>query len=296
MVNESLGFVENNNTKEDFLMKLTLTAVIFTLLSFQGLAEGEAMHGSGSDEGASLFGDFRFRYLTGGEETTGANEADYGGSQMQFRFRAGVKYRLSEKLSFKGRLRTDMEDVPGGSYQNMGGDFRSKNVGLDLAYVKGKMAGIKLKLGKQPLPFWKQNEVYWDNDVTPEGITLSKAFKGADKAWKVRPVLGYYIIRSAGFVNDKEDREGEPDFKDNEDATMLAVQINGKLAMGSNSKLKWGVGMLNMENLPLQNDEDVTKDGREYSLMIASLKWASRGDSLGVWVWTISPTGVMLQM
>ena len=55
------------------------------------------------------------------------------------------------------------------------------------------------------MPFWKQSEVYWDNEVNPEGLTISKAFHGMDKAWKIRPVFGHYVVRSAGFVDQKGD-------------------------------------------------------------------------------------------
>ncbi len=239
-------------------MKLKVSLMVLMLLSFKSFAE--MMEKDDKTEGASLFGDFRFRYLTGSDSSKADSKttSDRSGSMMQLRFRPGFKYRLGEGLSFKGRLRTVMGMAPGGSYQTMGGDFAPKTVGLDLAYVKAKVLGVKIKLGKQPMPFWKQNEIYWDDDVTPEGMTFSKAFHGPDKAWKVRPVFGYYIVRSAGLVNSKANEDFakqqqipyEPFEKDRKDMTMMAMQLNGKVNLGMDSKIKFGLGMLNLDNVP----------------------------------------------
>ena len=273
-------------------MKLKLCFIVLAIFSLKSFAEmGEMMEGHGhhsdgdmSYRGASLFGDFRFRYINGGDEVTAEEGSDSAmkrsGNTMNYRFRAGVKYRLSEKLSFKGRLRTFSSGIGRsgqGSYYEMGRDFAPASMGLDLAYVKAKFMGLKIKLGKQPLPFWKQSEVYWDDDVTPEGLTLSKSF-GITDSMKIRPVFGYYVVREAGFID-----ENDNDTKDNADATMMAFQLKGKWSM-MNSKLKWGIGMLNISNFHSDSGESlytVGKEGRDYSLnLVVSAHWMSMLGSL----------------
>ena len=91
-------------------MKLKVSLVVLMLLSFKSFAEG--MDGD-MPEGASLFGDFRARYLTGSESSskgiktkTKTKATDLKGSRVLFRFRPGFRYVLSKGLSFKGRLKT----------------------------------------------------------------------------------------------------------------------------------------------------------------------------------------------
>ena len=249
-------------------MKLKLSFIVLALLSLKSFAEMDNMDmNMMKSKGASLFGDFRYRYQ---KDDFTRNQNEWAGTTHNFRFRAGVKYRLGEKLMFKGRLRTGQEMDQQRSYQQMGGDFGTKPVVLDLAYAKGKVFGIKYMAGKQPFPLWKQNSLYWDDDVTPEGLTFSKHFKGADDAWKVRFTLGTYAVRPAGLIHS--------DDSDTEDSSMMAVGLGGKFRLGEGSKLKWAVNRLSIENIQdpaTMGIASTVGDGQTQSTMVVSAAWMS---------------------
>ena len=68
----------------------------------------------------------------------------------------------------------------------------------------------------------------------------------------------------------------------------MAMQLNGHFALGMDSKLKFGLGMLNLGNLPYGEDAlnpaITVKKGRDYSLMVASAQWKSM---LGALPWSV---------
>lgn len=220
--------------------------------------------------GVSFFGDFRFR-----ADRDKASKRFDGVTREKvernlMRFRAGVKYRLNRKLSFVGRIRAggDSRDNQQSSFTQLGDEFAPKNVFLDQAYAKGGIGNLKYWVGKNSLPFWKQNQLYWDSDVNPEGVTFYQSFKGMNDAWKIRPVFGYYQVRADNEYADS--------------STMMAYQVNGKIRTGGMSKIKWGTGMIHLSNVTGWPDTvegrstPIEKDHlRDYKIWVSSVKWAT---------------------
>jgi len=49
-------------------------------------------------------------------------------------------------------------------------DTDDAHVNLDNWFVKARRSKIWGSVGRDSLPFWKQNELFWDDDVTPAGV------------------------------------------------------------------------------------------------------------------------------
>ena len=221
--------------------------------------------------GVSFFGDFRFRADSDKASKRFDGETREKTERKLLRFRAGVKYRLNRKLSFAGRIKAggDSRQNQQSSFASFGDEFAAKNVYLDQAYAKGRIGRLKYWVGKNAFPFWKQNQLYWDSDVNPEGITFYQSFKGMNDAWKIRPVFGYYSVRADNTYADS--------------STMMAYQLNGKFRMGHMSKIKWGTGMIHLSNISGWPDSipsltsAVNKDTlRDYRIWVSSVKWGAK--------------------
>jgi len=123
-----------------------------------------------------VYGDFRFRVEQDwdSERSSGRDREDRG--RLRVRGRIGLKVKPHEMIELNGRLRSgsnnsqqsphitiwDWDDNPHGD-----SDFV-----FDKWYGKVKSDKFWAWAGRNSLPFWKQNELLWDDDVTVAGGAL----------------------------------------------------------------------------------------------------------------------------
>jgi hypothetical protein len=121
-----------------------------------------------------LFGDFRTRLEAGwdSERSDGTERDDR--NRLRIRARIGAQYDPNEHVSFGVRLRTGSDDAQQSPHitvldfdDNPTGDA---HVNPDKWYLRGQTGRVWGWVGRNSLPFWKQNELYWDDDVTPAGL------------------------------------------------------------------------------------------------------------------------------
>lgn len=159
-----------------------------------------------------LFGDIRFRYnidLIGSTDILGTEDSR---EQPQIRARIGAKYQtVLEPLSFGFRLATGGSTLnsPYNSLETSVGSGAGQVdfIGLDQAYAKLKFLenGVFI-VGKQGYPFWQQTEQFWDEDIQPEGFTVSYTQLLGSLGNITGSTAYYYIVnngwRSEFFDND----------------------------------------------------------------------------------------------
>jgi hypothetical protein len=128
-----------------------------------------------------LFADFRARLEADWDSQNSSGAARDDRNRLRIRTRIGAQYDPNEHLSFGVRLRTGSDDSQQSPHitlldfdDNPTGDA---HVNLDKWYLQGKCRKFWGWVGRNGLPFWKQNELYWDDDVTPAG--LAGGFKTA---------------------------------------------------------------------------------------------------------------------
>ncbi len=97
--------------------------------------------------------------------------------RLRIRARLGADYRASDIFSFGARIRTGSNDSQQSPHITIA-DFNNNDTGdsdinFDKWFVKAAQDGFSGWGGRNSFPFWKPNELFWDDDVTPAGVALS---------------------------------------------------------------------------------------------------------------------------
>lgn len=135
------------------------------------------------DEGGKfgLYGDFRFRFENDfdSERANGAERADR--QRLRIRARIGFNYRPAPLFSFGVRFRTGawrIQQSPHVTIHDFEGSPKGpRDLLLDKYYFQIKGERSSAWVGRNSYPFWKQNELFWDDDVTVAGFTGRHDYK-----------------------------------------------------------------------------------------------------------------------
>ncbi len=124
--------------------------------------------------GLDVYGDFRIRL----ESDWGAHESDgddlEGRTRARVRARLGATYSPDDHITLGLRVRSGL--IEGQQVANITiYDFDGNNSGdadfiFDKWYLEYKVAGLSAWIGRNSVPYWKQNQLYWDDDVIPVGV------------------------------------------------------------------------------------------------------------------------------
>ena len=130
-----------------------------------------------SQDSLSPYADFRFRYESDWDSSNGAGVLRSDRDRLRVRARVGIKYEPNDTWLFDLRARTGdslsqqsphltIHDFDGGPNNDFSGI-------LDKYYARIATDDFNLWMGRNAFPFWKQNELFWDDDVTITGAALS---------------------------------------------------------------------------------------------------------------------------
>ncbi len=135
-----------------------------------------------SQDGFRLTGDFRARLEADfdSQRSGGSERADRTRARFRLRLQAG--YQANDRFSFGLRLRSG-SDFSHQSPHVTVLDFDDNDTGdvhfnFDKWYARFEDDKGWLWAGRNSLPFWKQNELFWDDDVTPAGLAFG--YKSGD--------------------------------------------------------------------------------------------------------------------
>jgi hypothetical protein len=152
--------------------------------------------------------DFRFRI----EEDWKSKKSDGSyrddRTRLRYRLRAGFNYKLSHWSGFGARIRTGLPNKQQDPQITIGDGFAEFNtipIGFEKLYFKAEQKGYAFWLGKNTFPFFKQHELFWSDNVYPEGLFFKK------KIWfdsntidKLNISAGHFIIRATGTSLDED--------------------------------------------------------------------------------------------
>jgi len=122
-------------------------------------------------------------------------------TRLRYRIRAGVQYE--HKWYAAGiRIRTgnplkqqDPQLTLGDGFQ----EFGLLPLGFEKAFFQGKWKTGGFWLGKNTFPFAKNNELFWSDNVYPEGVFLNKSFEfKSNIIQSVDFNVGHFIIAANG--------------------------------------------------------------------------------------------------
>ena len=78
-------------------------------------------------------------------------------------------------------------------------EFGTLPIGIEKAYFQGSLDNWSFWVGKQTFPFEKQNELFWSDNVYPEGVFLNKDFQiHSDLVDRIALRGGHFILSTKG--------------------------------------------------------------------------------------------------
>lgn len=123
-------------------------------------------------EKLDLYGDARVRVDVDRSDLMGDTAMfELERNRFRARLRFGFTYKLNNTISFGGRLRTGRSVLSGNT--DLSDGFIPKEISVDRVFIRTSWDGGSAWAGKNDMPLWRQNELYWDNDATPEGLAVA---------------------------------------------------------------------------------------------------------------------------
>jgi hypothetical protein len=127
------------------------------------------------DDGKLAFsGDFRFRLEHDFDSQRGDGSERADRLRARVRARLALTYKASDSLTFGLRLRSGSDFSQQSPHVTLY-DFDDNDTGdahfnFDKSYLRAKKGKGWAWAGRNSLPIWKPNELFWDDDVTPIGV------------------------------------------------------------------------------------------------------------------------------
>lgn len=193
----------------------------------------------------SFTSDFRFRIEQdwNSRKSDGSYRDDR--TRLRYRLRAGFNYNLNHWASFGARIRTGNPIKQQDPQLTLGdgfNEFGTLPLGFEKIYFKAEHNGFVFWGGKNTFPFQKNNELFWSDNVYPEGVFLKKEFNFQSKYINQLDVRGgHFIIVDKGSSF-------------NADSYVQALQISTVLLNQSISLFPAFYQFKNIPNIPDGNN------------------------------------------
>ena len=207
--------------------------------------------------------DFRLRYENDwdSQKSSGADRLDR--ERIRIRARLGLNYKFNDTFSFGARLRTGANDSQQSPHWTIfdldSEDYEegAKDINLDKYYIKGKFGNTSAWVGRNGFSFWKQNELFWDDDATVLGASGSHKFDlGSDS-----------LTANLGIFK-------TPAGMDEFSGTLAGAQLVYKF----NKNLTFAGGYFDIDGDGGDSDADIFIRGngsRDYEIWVGNVQWST---------------------
>ena len=156
----------------------------------------------------SFTGDFRFRVEQDWDSRKSDGSYRDDRTRLRFRARFGVSYEYKDWVSFGIRLRTGDPKKQQDPQLTLGDGFEEFNtlpIAFEKVYTNFHYKWFSAWIGKNTFPFEKQNELFWSDNVFPEGVSLSGKFTFKNKYLQsVQINTGHFILVTNGTSFDSD--------------------------------------------------------------------------------------------
>jgi len=236
---------------------LALATLLAATLSAEGASTG--LRWIDSNTNLTVYGDIRLRYEADwdSQTTTGAPRDDR--NRGRIRARLGFGYRLSDEWSAGARVRTGNSRSQQSPHLTFSAD-RGGRDDLDfvvdryfLQYKRGTFTGWG---GRNGSPFWQQNELFWDEDVTPTGLAGTYDWKLAKGT--LSAIAGAFYLPDGGY-----DLNGR----------MLAGQLKYTAPINK-SQITTAAGLFYMDGASGARNLRNQNGARDYLIGVAGAQWS----------------------
>lgn len=203
-----------------------LFSLVLVIFCFSSLTAQESETKKGDK--LTLYGDIRLRAEQDWDSRQFNGLFREDRFRLRHRLRLGLSYKLNNTISMGARLRSGVDESLQSPHNNLGHkEFTSYPINIDKVFLKGDHGKYWWWAGKNSFPFWKQNELFWDDDVMPEGLALGAKLKSKDVS--VKPTAAYFITNTgSGDFDPRDPTNGQID------GHMLATQLEIGFKINSN--------------------------------------------------------------
>lgn len=176
-------------------MSKKITIIIILVIPFALYAQEDSLNSK-----ILVNVDFRFRieHDWNSRKSNGSFRDDR--TRLRYRLRAGVEYNYNSNIKFGARIRTGDPRKQQDPQLTLGDGFKEFGIlpiGFEKVYFLAKKRGLTIWGGKNTFPFEKKNELFWSDNVYPEGLFLAKEVNFESKILsKVKFSGGHFIIKT----------------------------------------------------------------------------------------------------
>lgn len=152
------------------------TGALFTFAAIAAAHAATGITWIDSNTNLTLYGDVRLRYEVDWDSQTAAGAMRDDRHRGRVRGRFGFDYKLNEDWQVGSRVRTGdsrSQQSPHLTFTSDDGPRDELDFVVDRYFVQYKHGAWTGWGGRNTIPFWQQNELFWDEDVTPTGLAGS---------------------------------------------------------------------------------------------------------------------------
>jgi len=197
--------------KKIFVKQIKICICLF-LFSCLGISETFSQESEPENQDKlTLSGDVRFRAEQDWDSRMFDGSFREDRFRLRHRLRIGLTYKLNSGLSMGASIRSGVDESIQSPHNNLGHkELTGYPVNIYKVYLKGEHNGFWCWAGKNSFPFWKQNELFWDDDVMPEGIALGTSLNTNTITFK--PKAAFFITNTgSGDFDPRDPTNGEID-------------------------------------------------------------------------------------
>ena len=173
------------------------------LLALTGLAASSAATGIDwidANTNLTLYGDIRLRYELDWDSQNAAGVMRDDRHRGRLRGRFGFNYKLAQDWAIGARVRTGnsrSQQSPHLTFVTEDGTRDDLDFVADRYFVQYAKKPILAWGGRNPFPFWQQNELFWDEDVTLTGVAA--IYNHPLNAGALTATLGGFYLPDGGY-------------------------------------------------------------------------------------------------
>ncbi len=150
--------------------------------------------------GFKLFADFRLRIEADWDSERADDTERVDRNRARVRFRVGFEYEANDHLVVGMRLRSGSELSQQSPHITIVSDIDDAGTNptqvdfnFDQWYAAAKAGNLHGWAGRKNLPWWRQNELFWDDDVTVTGLAAIYRPKIGENG-ELAVNLGYFFL------------------------------------------------------------------------------------------------------
>lgn len=241
------------------LRSTLLCAAVFVIAASTVQSASTGLDWIDNNTNLTFYGDVRLRYEADWDSQNAAGVPRDDRHRGRARVRFGLDYKLSSDWSFGTRVRTGSsrsQQSPHLTFTTDDGARDDFDLVVDRYFVQFKRGAFTGWGGRNASPFWQQNELFWDEDVTPTGVAGNYTWKSGEATMSA--IGGAFFLPAGGY-----DLNGQ----------MVAGQFKYTRPIQS-STLTAAAGLHFMNGRENANNLLSRNGARDYLIGVAGVQWS----------------------